>query len=312
MRLLSIILLLTLLLVSCSSTPPSQNEPISPSTPASQGEPSYRSSLPLVEKPAATHAVALPLISGQGGQPVTAWQLFPQLVDASLPNLNFTMKINMPVISGDEAVQHTAFTQAVQAQVDEWLKAYAIEQLGTPAPDTSWSVNVDYQVTSAPDWQLAIPFAISSKIPEQETPEEVIFSGGHDIISILFEDFAYLGGAHPGTFYVALNYDTTTRKILALADLFKPGTDYLGLISSLSIADLQTRESLPSEVFATSGAAPLPENYKVWAITPQGLLVVFQEYQVGPYAAGTQAVLIPYDALAGQLDPAGPLGFFAK
>jgi hypothetical protein len=175
-----------------------------------------------------------------------------------------------------------------------------------------WSVSINYQVTSAPDWLLAMPFAVSSKSPQQQTPAQVIFSGGHDLLSILFEDFAYLGGAHPGMFYVAINYDTTTGKTLALADLFKPGTDYLGLISSLCIADLQTRESLSAEDFATRGAAPLAENYQVWSVTPQGLLIVFQEYQVGPYAAGAQSVLIPYDALAGQLDPAGPLSSLTK
>jgi len=300
MRSLSVLFMLSLLLTSCSAIQ------------ALQGKPTYQSSLPLVEKPASTHEVALPIVSGQGGQPDPAWQLFPQLVDASLPGLNFTMKITMPVISGEAAVQHAAFTQAVQAQVDEWLKAYSIEQLGTPEPDMGWSVSIEYQVTSAPDWLPAIPFAVSSKAPEQQSSAQVIFPGGHDLLSILFEDFAYLGGAHPGTFYVAINYDTTTGKILSLADLFKPGTDYLGLISSLSIADLQTREGLSSEDFATGGAAPLAENYRVWAVTPQGLLIVFPEYQVGPYAAGAQTVLIPYAALAGQLDPAGPLGSLAK
>ena len=112
--------------------------------------------------------------------------------------------------------------------------------------------------------------------------------------------------------YVALNYDTTAAKVLTLADLFEPGTDYLGLISSLCIAELQTRSDMMFPDFATSGAAALQENYQVWAVTPQGLLVVFQQYQVAPYAAGAQSVLLPYDSLAGQLDPAGPLSSFAK
>lgn len=277
-----------------------------------QGKPTYQSSLPLVEKPVSTHEVSLPIVSGQGGQPEQTWTLFPQLVDASLPGLDFTLRINTPVISGEAAIQHAAFTQAVQAKVDEWLKAYSVDQVGTPEPDMGWSVSIDYQVTSAPDWVPAIPFAISSKAPEQQTPAQVLFAGGHDVLSILFEDFAYLGGAHPGTFYVALNYDATTGKMLSLSDLFKPNSDYLGMISSLCITELQTRADMLFPEYATSGAAPLAENYQVWAVTPQGLLVVFPEYQVAPYAAGAQTVMIPYEALAGQLDPAGALGSFAK
>lgn len=300
MRSLTVLFILSLLLVSCSSIP------------GLQGKPTYQSSLPLVEKPATTYQAALPIVSGQGGQPDPSWQLMPQLLDASQPGINFTIRITTPVISGDNAIQHAPFNQGVQAQVDEWIKAYSIEQLGTPQPDMGWSVSIDYQVTSTHDWRLAMPFAVSSKAPEQQTPAQVIFSGGHDLITILFEDFAYLGGAHPGTFYVAINYDTTTGKILALADLFKPGTDYLGLISSLCIADLQIRSDMLDADFATRGAAPLAENYRVWAVTPQGLLIVFQEYQVAPYAAGAQSVLIPYDALVGQLDPAGSLSSLTK
>jgi hypothetical protein len=192
------------------------------------------------------------------------------------------------------------------------MRAYSPEQWGTPDPEMGWFVDINYQVTSAPDWILAMPFAVSSKAPELESPEQVVFQGGHELISILFEDFAYLGGAHPGTFYVALNYDASTGKTLALQDLFKPGTNYLDLLSSLSIAELQTRTDMLFDDFDTNGATPLEENYRVWAFTPQGLLVVFPEYQVAPYAAGAQTVLIPYDALAAYLDPAGPLSSFAK
>lgn len=300
MRSLTLLLALSLLLAGCSSIP------------GLQGKPTYQSSLPLVQKPPPTYEAVLPIVSGQGGQPDSSWQIFPQLLDASLPGIDFTIKITTPVISGEAAVQHAAFTQAVQAQVDDWMKSYSIEQVGTPESDMGWFVTVDYQVTSAPDWVPAIPFAISSKAPTQQTPAQVLFSAGHDLLSILFEDFAYLGGAHPGTYYVALNYDTTAAKVLTLADLFEPGADYLGLVSSLCIAELQTRSDMMFPDFATSGAAALQENYQVWAVTPQGLLVVFQEYQVAPYAAGAQSVLLPYDALAGLLDPAGPLGSFAK
>ena len=79
----------------------------------------------------------------------------------------------------------------------------------------------------------------------------------------------------------------------------------------MCIAELQTRQALvPAEV--SRGAAPKPENFQAWAITRHGLLIVFQEYQVGPYAAGAQTVLIPYASLAARLDPAGPLSAFAK
>jgi hypothetical protein len=268
--------------------------------------------LPLVEKPGSMDEAVLPLVPVRGDQPARGWQLVPHFLDASPPDISYSIRITTPVIEGDTAPQHATFNQAVQAQIDDWLGAYSVDQMGTPQDDLGWFVDISYQLPSGPDWLLAMPFAISSKAPETLSPAQATFLGGHETLSTLFEDFAYLGGAHPGTFYLAINYDTTTRKILSLADLFEPGTDYLGLVSSLCIAELQTRSELLFPDFATHGAAPMPENYQTWAITPNGLLVVFQEYQVAPYVAGAQTVLIPYQALAEQLDPSGPLSFFAK
>jgi len=38
----------------------------------------------------------------------------------------------------------------------------------------------------------------------------------------------------------------------------------------------------------------------------------FDAYQVGPYAAGPQYVLVPYSALKDVINPDGPVGQFAK
>ena len=268
-----------------------------------QSQPTYQASLPLVEKPNTTPEAALP--TGQ------IWQIEPQMLDASLPGGNFSIRINSPLITGEAAAQHAAFNQEVQRRVEEWRETYTSGLMGTPTADIEWFVDINYQVTSAANWMRAIPFAISSYMEVERPPEEVLFLGGHALLSILFEDFAYLGGAHPGTHYSALTYNATTGQVLRLEELFQPESDYLGLLSSMCIAELQTRQALvPAEV--SRGAAPKPENYQTWAITPHGLLLVFQEYQVGPYAAGAQTVLIPYASLAARLDPAGPLSAFAK
>jgi hypothetical protein len=60
--------------------------------------------------------------------------------------------------------------------------------------------------------------------------------------------------------------------------------------------------------FETTGAAPIRENYRVWNITGDGLLVTFEEYQIAPYAAGPQQVLLLKGDLTGYLNPEGPLG----
>ena len=54
------------------------------------------------------------------------------------------------------------------------------------------------------------------------------------------------------------------------------------------------------------------ENYRSWNITPKGLQITFDDYQVTPHAAGPQQVLVPYATLKALIDPAGPLAEFIK
>jgi hypothetical protein len=44
-----------------------------------------------------------------------------------------------------------------------------------------------------------------------------------------------------------------------------------------------------------------------WNITPDGLLITFDTYQVGPGAAGPQQVNVPYNALGSVINSQGPL-----
>ncbi len=121
-----------------------------------------------------------------------------------------------------------------------------------------------------------------------------------DIWSFKF-DFSFYsdGAAHPGSYSITLNYDLDQGKELALANLFLPNADYLGSISNYCIAELGKQPFFEGP-FA-DGAQPTPENYSRWNITPDGLMITFDNGQVGPYAAGPQQVLVPYSALRGIL-----------
>ena len=130
-----------------------------------------------------------------------------------------------------------------------------------------------------------------------------------NLISIKFSINIYIeGAAHPGTHSRTVTYDLEAGADLSLAQLFKPGSNYLEQIANYCIAQLKTR-NIGFEAF-TSGAQPLPENYGNWNITPDGLLITFDEYQVAAYAAGAQEVVVPYAELQSIIAPNGPLAGF--
>jgi hypothetical protein len=97
-----------------------------------------------------------------------------------------------------------------------------------------------------------------------------------------------------------------TIKVLTLADLFKPNTNYLQAISDYSIKTLQAAGKLDFP----EGAQPKPENYQGWNIRKDGLQINFDDYQVTPHAVGPQTVIIPYSALTSLINPKGPLAQF--
>ena len=139
----------------------------------------------------------------------------------------------------------------------------------------------------------------------------------YDLISVEFDIGSYYqGAAHPNSYTETINYDLRNGKQLKLSDLFQPGSKYLQTLASYCIADLKKQskakgEELPEDMLQ-SGAAATAKNYQSWKVTRKGLGINFDSYQVGPYAAGPQYVLVPYANLKDLINPEGPIAQFAK
>jgi len=138
-----------------------------------------------------------------------------------------------------------------------------------------------------------------------------------DLVSIKFDVGSYYqGAAHPNSYSDVLNYDLKNGKQLKLSDLFKPGTKYLQAISSYCIAELKKQmkadDGTVDNQAIENGAAPVAKNYQSWNLTKRGLGINFDAYQVGPYAAGPQFVLVPFSNLKDLINPDGPIAQFAK
>jgi predicted secreted protein len=127
------------------------------------------------------------------------------------------------------------------------------------------------------------------------------------IISVLFELGYYLGGAHGMVHFISLNYDLMSDRMVALDDLFYPASAYLSVISEYCAADLASRENVDYP-WDLDGVAPNVENYRSVNIAEEGLLVSIPPYQVAPYAAGPQEILVPYQIVWDRIDADGPLG----
>lgn len=112
-----------------------------------------------------------------------------------------------------------------------------------------------------------------------------------NLVSVEFGEESFTGGAHPNHSSQTINFDLKNNKPIKLGDLFKPNSKYLQKLSQLS------KEGLGDNLQFEEGIAPLAKNFSDFLITKKGLLILFDEYQVAPYAAGPQQVLINYPEL---------------
>lgn len=127
-----------------------------------------------------------------------------------------------------------------------------------------------------------------------------------DLWSFKFDIAFYSdGAAHPGLNSTTLNYDLGQGRELVLSDLFLPNSNYLEVIANYCTAELMKQPY--SDSFFLDGAKPTLENYRNWNITPDGLLITFDTYQVAPGAAGPQTVMVPYGELQAIINRQGPL-----
>ncbi len=137
-------------------------------------------------------------------------------------------------------------------------------------------------------------------------------------------DYYEHGAAHPSHAFHVINYDAKAGRQLRLADLFRPGSNYLKKMSEVAIRQMRRWNKDSAEYPGgggqpylddegiTAGAAPDAQNYKNWTITPRGLAVTFDYYQLGAYAAGAPKVVLPYADLKDVIRADGPLAPFLK
>lgn len=136
-----------------------------------------------------------------------------------------------------------------------------------------------------------------------------LFTG--KVVSIRFSFASYTWGAHGSHWTEVLNYLINPACDLSLDTVFKDSTRGIKALSDFCIQALSSEEISPGvrrdEAWIRRGAGPKGENFERFNITPYGLLISFDEYQVGAYAEGPSQVLVPLNQI-GDLIADGILG----
>jgi hypothetical protein len=211
--------------------------------------------------------------------------------------LKYEIDVEYPQLAGSNDPNIEKFNQAARSLVTKQVNAFRAQMMdsaGEEAPlesETGSDLGAGYTIALAQD----------------------------DLISVQFDIGGYsAGAAHPNSYTDVISFDLRNGRQVKLADLFKPGAKYLQTLSAYCIQDLKKQSTAKGEDgmldddWIQRGASAEANNFRSWTITRKGLGINFDSYQVAPYAAGPQFVLVPYSALKEIIRPDGPLAQFAK
>ncbi|PHV70661.1 hypothetical protein CS063_09010 [Sporanaerobium hydrogeniformans] len=114
-------------------------------------------------------------------------------------------------------------------------------------------------------------------------------------------DYQYSGGAHGISYQNYLVIDTALGKKVALKDLFKENTNYISVINGEIKKQMQEREAQGAYFFSGAEGFVSISEHQIFYLNKQGdVVIVFNIYEIAPYAAGIveftipKAILSPY------------------
>ena len=112
----------------------------------------------------------------------------------------------------------------------------------------------------------------------------------NNLLSIVMNDDIYTGGAHGTTIVTSYNFNILTGQQLFVEDIAKSQTN-LNKIKDYAINELSKRDYVFNEELKNIEV----NNNRPFYFTKNGIVLMFQEYEVAPYAAGRPEVKIPIE-----------------
>lgn len=126
------------------------------------------------------------------------------------------------------------------------------------------------------------------------------------IFSVTMNNYAYTPQmAHGMTFLASVTADVQTGKLYTLRDLFKPGSDYVKVLSDMVRAQIKQRNIPTLQPFTT--IKPEQDFY----LADKTLVLFFQLYEISPYYVGFPMFPISNYDLEAIMDEKGPLSILS-
>lgn len=172
--------------------------------------------------------------------------------------------------------------------------------------NTMWQTEVNIAIGNLARELIAIQVGNMPTIVKEMIGLYEIKNNQRQVLSLSLSNYTYhYQAAHGMTYIKSLTFDLKQEKICSLADLFKPGSNYVEVISEMVKEQIEEREIPLLDGF--SKIQPDQDFY----IADKSLVVYFQLYEITPYVVGLPMFPISVFDLENIINEDGPLARIA-
>lgn len=212
-------------------------------------------------------------------QTITRKTVTDTVFSEETPVLTYT--IHQPVFSSTCSEQAARSINAFYTAISEKLEAYCRETLAKEAAEQAQYARKNQY-----------PF-----FPYELISGYTVTDNKGCITSLFFDQYTYAGGAHGSTVRSSDTWDFRNGKRLTLADFYPHDPSYReNLLKELQRQVAERQEAGQNTYFEDFGKL-LPKTWQPdhFFVTPEGIVIYFQQYDIAPYSTGIPEFLLPFE-----------------
>ncbi len=115
-------------------------------------------------------------------------------------------------------------------------------------------------------------------------------------LSLYFDQYEYSGGAHGLTVRSSDTWDLQRSRRMELKDFYPNNSNYKEQIIQEIITQINVQIATGNGMYFENYKQLVVDTFKQnnFYLTPEGLVLYFQQYDIAPYASGLPSFVIPY------------------
>lgn len=117
-------------------------------------------------------------------------------------------------------------------------------------------------------------------------------------LSLYYDKYEFTGGAHGSTVRSSDTWELCCGTHLPLGSFFRPGTDYKSFLIDEMIRQaeiIQRSQKIYFDEYKSLIMKTFDENS--FYLTPEGITIYYQQYDIAPYSTGIVEFTIPYSLI---------------